>query len=123
MPVSLLQHDSAIRSLPRWGAVALGAMGVLLGVRALFEFASPSDPGGVRFWDTLTFVATLWIPVSIYVFHTGITGRCSRLDMTLPVNPRRLWIRHIAGVLISSTIVFTLCAALLSLQFSRLVSR
>ncbi len=116
MTLSTLRHDSAIRSLPRWGAVSLGAMGVLLGFRAFFEFASAPGSETTGFWDMLSLVATLWIPVSIYVFYMGITGRCSRLDMTLPVSPRWLWIRHLAGVLVSSVVVLTLCAALLSVQ-------
>ncbi|UCH83261.1 MAG: hypothetical protein JSW50_12460 [Candidatus Latescibacterota bacterium] len=118
MRFATLHHDPAIRSLPRWGAISLATMGVLLGLRAYREISHSPEVQYAHLRNVLGLALTLWIPVSIHALLAGITARCSRLDMTLPLPPRRLWVDHLAAVMISSSIILALCVALLSFQTS-----
>ncbi|MCP3962197.1 MAG: hypothetical protein GY719_30510 [bacterium] len=103
--LAAIRRDDALRWLPLW--ISAGA-GVALLLSGLYAYRAYGDPASGP--ATLTLV--LWCAVAPYLAFGQVRRRCSRFDLALPLSSRRLWLAHIAAVLLAGAMVLAVSAAL-----------
>jgi hypothetical protein len=117
MMLDLLRRDHLVRTL-YWGL----PVGTLVGVMAWWMSALASDgpvaatplgaylsdPGVARQLNRYLLLAA-WVALAFPLIVPAL-HRCSRLDLTLPMSPRRLWLGHILAVLLSGLTVLLTAA-------------
>jgi hypothetical protein len=101
MIARLVVRDRAIRLLPPWLL-----LGVLMGL-----MLSSFQQDAVRHGLTVGrhgfqgFRQTAYLPwglTAFYLLYAGVTSRCSRLDMTLPIPHRVLWLSRLLALVLSA---------------------
>jgi hypothetical protein len=113
MILKLIMRDQAMRLLPP---------GLLLGVLiGLLLSANQQDAVrhgltvGQHGYQGFRYIAYLpWGLIGLYLLYAGVTIRCDRFEMTLPIQQRRLWLsRVLALTLAALAIVGTVAATML----------
>ncbi len=101
-----IRRDETLRRLPLWISACVG---VALLLSAWFAYrAYGGDPASGS--STLTLV--LWCAVAPFLAFGQAGGRCSRFDLALPLSARRLWLAHVAAVLLAAGLILAVAAAL-----------
>lgn len=100
-----VRRDDALRRLP---LLISACAGVALVLTAWFAHRAYGDPESA----SATLTVLLWCAVAPYLAFAQVGGRCSPFDMTLPLSARRLWLAHVAALLLAGALVLTVSAAL-----------
>jgi hypothetical protein len=113
MMLKLILRDRAVRLLPPWLF-----LGVLIGLMLSSNQQDAVRHGltvGVHGFQGFRYVAFLpWGLIALYLLVGGVTIRCHRFDMTLPLPHRTLWLSRVLALTLSAlTIVGTAVATLL----------
>ncbi len=103
-----IRRDDALRLLPLWISVSAGVALLLVGVGA---YRAYDDPGLAP--AALTVV--LWCALAPYLAFGQVRRRSSRFDLTLPLSARRLWLTHVAAVLLAGAAILAVAAVLVAL--------
>jgi hypothetical protein len=101
--LALLRRDPTVRALRRWLILAALAGWTMESIRIFFTLRAAAHAEQAQTYFLL--VAGLWIPVAIFVCFGRIGERCSRFDMALPIDARRLWLTHVVAVTLSGLAV------------------
>lgn len=109
MNLVLLRCEKSFRTL-RWLY-----LGILMGLFLVAIHGNiPGDPEpfpeGLKFNAMSPIAFFFWMWISIFLLYGGVAGRCERLCLTLPLQPRRLWLIHITSL--AGTVVLTCIVAL-----------
>jgi hypothetical protein len=107
MILMLLRCEKSLRTL-RWLYLGLG-MGLFLVViyGSIPDGENPFPEGPkLNAMTPITFIFWTW--VSIFLVYGGLLGRCEKLCLTLPLSPRRLWLLHVAALMISVVLIFAI---------------
>ncbi len=111
MILSQLRREFGVRSLLWWVPI-----GFVLGVW-IFGMCryTAAEIGPVPFGDLtsgmFTVLILVWLLLSVSMIAAGFNRRCSgHLDLSLPLEPRRLWIGHILAVILPASAVLVLAA-------------
>jgi hypothetical protein len=115
MMLKLIMRDRAIRLLPPW---------LLLGVLIGFML-SASQQDAVRHGLTVgrhgyqgfRYIAHLpWGLIGLYLLYAGVTTRCDRFEMTLPIRQRKLWLSRVLALTLAVLAIIGTAAATLLLR-------
>jgi hypothetical protein len=100
MIIKLLSRERAVHS-GRWFLFGLGTGIFLLALREIppppLSFLPKDFRAQYFFFPALFF----WMILMPYMLAYGITERCSRLALTLPISTRRLWLARVLGITLS----------------------
>jgi hypothetical protein len=117
LTLGMLRRDPAVRVLPRWLLIGAGATSVtMLALGVLVARAGSGVLADETTW-TLFLGTTVWLAVALFLAFGRTTRRCSRLDMSLPLTARRLWVTHLAAVVLSACAVGAVALAVLEAHF------
>jgi hypothetical protein len=110
--VSQVTRDRALRSSPLWIVVTALNTSVLMGVLSMRLARDESGQPPTR-----QLALVLGLALAVYLLTSGVRSRCRRIDMTVPLSARNLWIVHslatcLAGFLILLASVTVLVAHL-----------
>lgn len=103
----LIRENPAIRTLPRWLGVSVGAAVFVLNFVLFYEFKYREAYTGL---DVNVFVSMLWLTLSLYLIFGEVSTRCSPFNMALPVSTRRLWLSHIVAVTLAGVAILAATA-------------
>lgn len=114
----LFRQDTALRSMPSKLITSMLLGFVLRRDLELLPVdigsGSPSSlSGGVSFLFLL-----VWCICVFYIVSAGSWSRCSRLNMTLPISTRKLWLVRIISIVYSGLIPLAVMAVALSVRFT-----
>ncbi len=115
MTWGLIRRDPAVRSLARWIPILMLNIFFFLGLyhHLVLRAGSP--------WPTgLAWI--LWSAAALYLGLAKVDGRCSDLDLTLPLSARRLWLAHVAALVLGGALILGLALVVAALA-SRFVNR
>jgi hypothetical protein len=115
MTLKLILRDRALRLLPPW---------LLLGVLIGFLLSSSQQDAvrhgltvGVHGFQGFRYIAYLpWGLLALYLLYGGVTVRCERFDMTLPISHRALWLSRVLALTLSALALIGTAAATLLLR-------
>jgi hypothetical protein len=112
MIARLVVRDRTIRLLPPWLL-----LGMLMGLM-LSSFQQDAVRHGLTLgrhgFQGFRYSAYLpWALIAFYLLCAGVTQRCSRLDMTLPVPHRVLWLSRLLALVLSAWILIGTAAVTL----------
>jgi hypothetical protein len=94
-----VRRDEAWRWLPLWMLVTALTTSALLG-GCYAQAVRRHQPPSLALLESV-----VWLALAIYLAFGRVGFRCSRLDLTLPVPARRLWLAHLTAVLLSGAAV------------------
>jgi hypothetical protein len=117
LTLGLLRRDPAVRAMPRWLLIGAGAASVTMlawGVLVLKEGTAILESDVA--W-TVFLGVTAWLAVALYLAFGRVGERCSQLDLGLPLPARRLWLVHLAAVLLSACVVGATAVAVVKAHF------
>ncbi len=105
--LAAIRRDRALRFLPLSLAAGVGVALVLSG---WFAYRAHGDPQPA----TAALTLVLWCAAAPYLAVVQASGRCSRFDLGLPLSARRLWLAHVAAVLLAGAVILAVSAVLLA---------
>jgi hypothetical protein len=108
---SLLKRDPTLRLMGRWMAMSVLSGTVVANIRLAVASGAAEAPGATSTLRLLT-VLILWLPVCIYSILAGLEKRCHRVDLTLPISGRSLWLSHTLALAASTLGVLAATAAI-----------
>ncbi len=100
-----IRRDDALRRLPLWLSACAAVALLLSGLFAYRAVGGPA-PGP----PALT--AVLWCAVVPFLAFGLTCRRCGAFDLALPLSARRLWLAHVAAVLLAGALILAVSAAL-----------
>jgi hypothetical protein len=104
-----IRRDEAWRGFPVWGTVLILNAGIFMGLMTTIA---------LRRQDRVSPIAVLLLGWFTFAFHLGLgagRARCRVLDLSLPISARRLWLAHVAAVVLPGTILVAWCVGLAAL--------
>ncbi len=104
-----IRRDDALRRLPLWITTCAG---VALLFSALHAYQAAGVPAGGEAAGPPALTAMLWCAVAPFLAFGLARRRYSRLDLALPLSARRLWLAHVAAVLLAGALVLAVSLAL-----------
>lgn len=114
MTFNWLRQDPAVRASLHWLIIAPLNMSALLGVvawkAASAARAAQLEPGSWTISSSTTWASLCWFAVALYLLAPGVRQRSSRLMMTLPLSPRKLWLTHLVAVIVSEAAILLVAA-------------
>lgn len=93
-------RDEALRAQPLWIVVTALNTSVATGA-IVFRMARNGTTQGTA----AVLLAVLWLALGIYLAAGSGRVRSSRLDLTLPLTARSLWLRHLGATVASGLVV------------------
>ena len=116
--LSQIGRDRSLRSVPLWIVVTALNTSVLMGVIAMriARDGSASLPA-----HQLALV--LGLALAVYLLAGGLLGRCRRIDLTLPLSTRNLWMVHSIATLLGGLLVLLASVGVLAGHMALLSTR
>ena len=110
-----IRRDDALRRLPLWLSACVAVALLLSGLFA-YRAAGAPDP------DPPALAAVLWCAVAPFLAFGLTCRRCGTFDLALPLSARRLWLAHVAAVLLAGALILAV-SAVLAVALSSLAGR
>jgi sorbitol-specific phosphotransferase system component IIC len=113
MSLTLFRCEKSLRTF-RWLYLGL-AMGLFLVVihGSIPDGENPFPEGPKpNAWTPITFIFWTWI--TIFLVYGGLLGRGERLCLTLPLSSRRIWLFHVAALMLSVVLIFAIALGFLA---------
>jgi hypothetical protein len=115
MMLRLIMRDRAMRLLPP---------GLLLGVLIGFMLSANQQDAvrhglsvGRHGYQGFRYIAYLpWGLIGLYLLYAGVTIRCDRFEVTLPIQQRRLWLSRVLALTLSALAIIGTAAATMLLR-------
>jgi hypothetical protein len=98
MIATLIRKDPAVRMLPKFLALSFLVAAFVLNIVA---FQILKD----RAVDATLLITLLWLAPALYLLFGDVGTRCNEMDLALPISTRRLWLAHVAAVLVAGLVV------------------
>lgn len=109
---SLLRRDPTLRLMGRWTVMSVLAGTVVANIRLAVAAGAADDPASAASILRFLSILVLWVPVCMFSIVAGLEKRCHRVDLTLPIAGRSLWLSHTLAVAAAMLGVLAVTAAI-----------
>jgi hypothetical protein len=115
MITALLRQDRIWERLPKWLLVTLTSVLVVCGIRAMSYLQAVRAGEGADAHALPLIVLAVWVPLGLFLAYAGTLPRAAQLSLALPLTARRLWLTHLAALLLACALVLLLAGAVIAL--------
>jgi hypothetical protein len=112
-PLSQLTRDRALRSSPLWIVVTALNTSVLMGVIAMRLARDGSGQPPTR-----QLALVLGLALAVYLLTSGVRSRCRRIDMSVPLSTKNLWMVHSLATCLAGFLILLVSVAVLVAHLS-----
>ena len=119
-----LRQDPATRAVTNWlliGPLSMSAVLALIAWNAADGARRAQEVGSWSLSGFSTWIGLLWLAVGPFLLTPGCRERCSRLSLTLPQSPRKLWLVHLVAIFLAKAAIGFVAAALVLLKAGILI--